>query len=482
MKKTRLGLGCLVSMATLLLFATSGQATDGNQTDAERIDALFALYDNPRSPGCSLAVVREGRTVFARGYGMADLERSVPLSTDSVFRIASTSKQFTAAAIVLLSQEGQLSLDDDVRRTVPELQERDPKVTLRQLIQHTSGVRDYLTLMWLAGKRDEDYSDDEVLAILGRQTQLNFAPGDEHLYSNSGYWLLSQVVLRATGESLREYAARAIFQPLGMADTHFHDDPAEIVARRALGYAPLAGGGFEISMTRLPMIGDGGVFTTVSDLALWDKNFYEPQVGGLDFLDVMHERAVLNDGEVLPYASGLSHGTYRGLPTVSHGGAFVGFRAQMLRFPEQRTTFICLCNRADANPTRLARKVADIVLEQALDPAEEESATSTKTDDEESALRLSATDRAAITGDFYCGELASTYHLTESENLLELSIGEHPPKPVEARTADLLRLENGSVSLALERGSDGTVTGFVLEAGRVKNIHFERIAVARKEH
>ncbi len=154
----------------------------------------------------------------------------------------------------------------------------------------------------------------------------------------------------------------------------------------------------------------------------------------------------------------------------------------MLRFPEQRTTFICLCNRADANPTRLARKVADIVLEQALDPAEEESATSTKTDDDESALRLSATERAAITGDFYCGELASTYHLTESENLLELSIGEHPPKPVEARTADLLRLENGSVSLALERGSDGTVTGVVLEAGRVKNIHFERIAVARKEH
>ncbi|MCZ6507034.1 MAG: serine hydrolase, partial [Acidobacteria bacterium] len=272
----------------------------------ERVDALFADYDNTRSPGCSLGIVRGGELTLARGYGMANLEHGVPLTARSIFRIGSTSKQFTAASIVLLAQEGKLRLDEDLRDHLPEMPGFDPPVTLRQLLHHTSVYRDYLTLMSIAGRRGDDfYTDADVLGMLSRQRELNFPPGNEYLYSNSGYWLLSQVVLRASDRSLREYAEARIFSPLAMNDTHFHDDHAEIVPNRASGYRPTEGGAFRISMTTLPMVGDGGVFTSVEDLTRWDRNFYTPVVGGSAFVEQMLERGVLNDGTVLDYALGL---------------------------------------------------------------------------------------------------------------------------------------------------------------------------------
>jgi hypothetical protein len=250
-----------------------------------------------------------------------------------------------------------------VRRFVPELPDYGHRITIRHLLTHTSGLRDYLTLWTLAGFDDADYTTGaEALSLIARQRSLNFRPGEQYLYSNSGYFLLSVIVERASGKSLVAYAHERLFAPLGMRHTRFNDDHGAIIANRATGYAPRADGGFSVNMSNYEQTGDGAVNTSVEDLLLWDENFYSGRVGGRRALELMQTTAVLADGRPLTYALGLRVEPYRGLPTVSHGGSWVGYRAELLRFPEQRFSVACLCNRSDANPSRLARRVADIYL------------------------------------------------------------------------------------------------------------------------
>lgn len=335
------------------------------------VDALFAEYDDPQSPGCALGVIRDGEFVYRRGYGMANLEYGIPLTSRSVFRIGSTSKQFTAASIVLLAQSGDLDLEAPVSRHFPEFPGWAGQMTVRHLVLHTSGIRDYLELAFLTGKSDDSdyYTDQWVLDLLARQQATNFAAGEQYLYSNSGYLLLAHIVQRVSGQSLREFAQARIFGPLGMGETHFHDDHRDIVPRRASGYAP-DDGGYRISMTTLDLVGDGGVFTTIDDLLAWDRNFYDNRLGGGDaFIERLTTPGRLNDGEALDYAFGLGVDLYRGLRRVAHGGSFVGFRAELVRFPDQRFSAAVLCNRADAPASQLALQVAQHYLVEHLEPA-----------------------------------------------------------------------------------------------------------------
>jgi CubicO group peptidase (beta-lactamase class C family) len=358
-------------VVTALLLASSWGRAQPLQDDGriEQVDALFKEWDRPGLPGCGLGIIEDGRFIYQRGYGMANLEYDIPISSPTVFRIGSVSKQFSAMAILLAAAEGTLSLDDDVRKYVPELPDYSQPVTIRQMLHHTSGLRDYIDVAYLAGKGEAGYdTDEEAVEILERQDQLNFTPGDEYLYSNSGYFLLSQIIARVTGQSLREYAAEKIFQPLGMSHTHFHDDTRGIVKNRATGYRPKKDDGFEISVSTIDVVGDGGIFTTVEDLARWDQNSYDKQVGGEALLTEMVTPGTLNGGEKLTYALGLGVTEYRGLAIEEHGGSWVGYRAGMLRFPEQKFSVICLCNRSDAEPTELARKIADIYLADQLQP------------------------------------------------------------------------------------------------------------------
>lgn len=329
----------------------------------DKVDELFAEWDKPVSSGCALGIIKNGKLIYKRGYGMANLEHNIPISSTTVFRIGSTSKQFTAMSIVLLAEQGKISLDDDIRKYLSEMPEYESPITIRHLIHHTSGIRDYLELMELAGMRDDDYyTDDEAVEMLARQKELNFKPGDEFLYSNSGYFLLSMIVKRASGKSLREFAEENIFKPLGMNNTHFHDDHTMIVKNRAAGYSPKKDNGYRINMTILGMVGDGGVFTTVEDLFLWDQNFYHNKLGGKDLINQVLTLGILNNGEKLNYAFGLEAIDYRGLKMISHGGSFAGFRAQMIRFPEQKFSVICLANLSTINPTKLCKQVADVYL------------------------------------------------------------------------------------------------------------------------
>jgi CubicO group peptidase (beta-lactamase class C family) len=453
--------------------ATVSLPADAQQPDGTAsVDSVFAIYDNTRSPGCALGVIRDGEFLLRRGYGMADLEHGTPISSATVFRIGSTSKQFTAAAMVLLEQEGKLSLDDDIRLHMPEIPEYGEPVTIRQL---------YLTLMYLSGLRDDDFfTDDEVVAMLARQRELNFPPGDQYLYSNSGYFLLSQIVKRVADVSLREYAEQRIFGPLGMQNTHFHDDHTEIVPDRAMGYAPAEGDGFRISMTTLGMIGDGGVFTSVDDLLKWDNFFYDstaavpPVPRYSDFWQSMLTRGVLSDGDTLDYALGLSHGKYRGLRTIRHSGGFVGFRAQMVRFPDERFSVICLCNLSRSNPTRLVRAVADVYLADLMDPAEAASEGRGGSEDEGPTQPATKpeTDLAAITGTYFSEELDTEYQITVDGDSLLLNVGNDMDGVLGASERDVLTRRD--LRFRFQRDSGGSVTGFLLDAGRVRNLWFAK--------
>lgn len=370
----------------------------GQFQESKAVDSIFSDWSKSDVPGCALGIIKDGELIYAKGYGLANMEYDIPNSDSSVFRIGSTSKQFTAACVILLAEQGKLSLDDNLKMIFPDFPDYAEKITIRHLLNHTSGIRDYLMIAYLKGLGDDDfYTDADVMNWLTNQSDLNFQPGDEFLYSNSGYWLLGQIVNKVSGKNMADFARDELFSPLGMNHTHFHNDHTQIVKNRASGYAPSDDKGYKISMTTLDMIGDGGIFTTINDIKKWDDAFYKSEVLSRKFWSMMTQKGILNSGEVIDYASGLDIGEYKGLKTIRHGGAFVGFRADLLRFPEQRLSIAIFANRSDANPSAMANSVADILLK---DDIIAYTATSqSKEDKNVSLIVLPDKDKLAL----YCG-------------------------------------------------------------------------------
>jgi CubicO group peptidase (beta-lactamase class C family) len=340
------------------------------QQDQARVDQIFAEYDHSKTPGCELGVIRNGAFIYRKGYGAASLELEVPLSAQSVFYMGSVSKQFTAASVVLAAQQGFFSLDDNIRKFIPELPDYGQPVTMRQMLHHTSGFRDVLGLLELSGRSALDrHSSDELIDLIVRQKALNFKPGAEYLYSNTNYFLLAEVIKRTTKKSLAVFAAENIFKPLGMTHTRFYDDSTLVLPGRVPAYEPGGQGDFKVNWsTNFAMVGAGGLMSRLDDLLLWDRNFYDNRLGNGSFLAEMQTRGVLNDGRQITYALGLVMDSYRGLPVVEHSGSLLGYQTEILRFPEQRFTVVCLCNLSSANPTSFAHRIADIYLEKSLQP------------------------------------------------------------------------------------------------------------------
>ena len=330
----------------------------------QKVDQIFSVYDKPGSPGCSLGFIRNNDFAYRKAYGSANLELGVPLSSQSVFYMGSVSKQFTAASVVLAAEQGYLSLDDDVHKYIPELPDYGHVVTLRQMIHQTSGFRDFFTLLSLSGHDVADFnSPEDIFKIVARQKGLNNIPGDEWIYSNTNYFLLGMVVKRATKKSLAEFAAENIFKPLRMSHTLFYDDRTLVVAGRVAAYDSGGPDSFRVDWsTTYEVVGGGGLMSTVDDLLLWDRNFYSNRLGKGTLVQELQTPGVLNNGNKISYAMGLDLGDYRGLPIVEHGGALFGYRTELLRFPEQELTVICLCNIENAVPENLAREVADLYL------------------------------------------------------------------------------------------------------------------------
>jgi CubicO group peptidase (beta-lactamase class C family) len=465
-----LGLGLVVLTAS-----ACGPAP--RQPPEHGIDAIFAEYDRDDSPGCAVGVIREGAFVFRKGYGMASLELGVPNTTKTVFYVGSVSKQLVAASVALAARQGHLSLDDDIREHLPEMPDYGAPITVRHLIHHTSGLRDYLALMHMAGMRYEDvHTDGELVALVARQKALNFPPGEEHLYSNSGYFLLSEIVERATGQSLREFARENIFGPLGMTHTHFHDDRTEVVPGRAMAYEADDEGGFRLLWyLNFDKVGSGGLLTSVEDLLLWDRAFYSDPLGGGGFVEQLLERGVLNDGTTLDYAFALEHGEHRGLWTIAHAGAFMGFRAQLLRFPDERVSVVALCNVAGAEPDRLAREVADIVLADrvgAPTPPEPGSGDEELAGDE--AFVPSTETLEGYAGRYFSDELQATYTLSVADGALTLQRGRLDSVVLEPVAEGELRADG--LRVVFRDGERGRAATLTVHAGRVRDVRFVRVA------
>ncbi len=324
------------------------------------VDWLFAHW-GPATPGCTIAVARDGRTVLDRAYGMADLEHDIANTPATRFEAGSVSKQFTAAAILMLAEQGRLSLADDVRRFVPELPDYGARITIDQLLNHTSGLRDWGSVAALAGwpRGEAAYTQADAIAIIARQRSLNYEPGAEYSYTNSGYNLLTLIVERAGGATLAAFTRARLFEPFGMAATEWRDDFRRIVPNRAIAYAR-SRAGFAQEMPFEDAYGNGGLITTTGDLLIWNEALMGGRLG--PFVTAELERlGMLSDGRAITYARGLFVDRHRGLREVSHGGATGGYRAWLGFYPEVRLSVAMLCNAANADRD-VARGVADLYL------------------------------------------------------------------------------------------------------------------------
>lgn len=336
------------------------------------VDQLLSGYDRRDSPGAVVGVVRSGELVFVKGYGMANLEYDVPNTEQTVFHMASVSKQFAAFAVALLAQQGKLSLDDDIRKHLPEIPDFGTPITIRHLIHHTSGLRDQWSLWTMAGGRMDDViTQENLLALVRRQTELNFTPGSEHLYSNTGYSLLAEIVERVTGEGFGEWLKKTVFDPLGMTHTQIYDDHERIVKRRAYSYRQSPEGGYRKSVLSYANQGATSLFTTAGDLARWLGNFHTGRVGGPALIGQMQQRGVLNDGDTIAYAFGITVDEHRGLRRIQHGGADAGYRTMLAYYPELDAGVVVLSNVASFDVRGTAREVAESFFGEKMQPAEE---------------------------------------------------------------------------------------------------------------
>jgi CubicO group peptidase (beta-lactamase class C family) len=466
------------------IFLTGSGFAGAQEKSTKAVDELFVDLTKPGSPGCALAVARGGKIIYENGYGLANIEEGVAITPQTVFDIGSTSKQFTSASILLLEKQGKLSLQDDVRKYVPEIPDYGHKITILHLLNHTSGLRDYLTLFDLAGvNTDSVTTDDDALAIIARQKAPNFEPGSEWLYSNSGFFLLSVIVKRASGKTLRDFAAENIFEPLQMNQTVIRNDHTQLVPGRALAYNPNeAGTGFTLGVSYFEQTGDGALHTSVEDLLKWDENFYSGKVGGKAFLEEIQEPGKLNSGKMLDYARGLFVGKYRGLQFVDHGGSWGGYRAELLRFPEQHFSVACLCNLGNADPDRRAQQVADVFLAAEMKEPKRAAESNRTRHEKKVSVEIAAEKLGAYSGNFRSEELLATYKIGVADGKLmvqSIQSGDavvHSSQRVVLRAVgpDTFVADEEGLELVFARDAKGEVSGFRLDAGRTKGLVFQR--------
>ncbi|HEU5468058.1 MAG TPA: serine hydrolase [Steroidobacteraceae bacterium] len=452
--KRRVTSACLLCAFAL---AAATQAGAAPSVDESTIDALFSEWTQD-TPGCAVGVAENGRILLEKAYGLADLEHGVPNRPDTIFEAGSVSKQFTAAAVLLLARDGKLALDDPVRKHIPELPDYAAPVTIRQMLHHTSGLRDWGSIEWIAGwpRGTRVYTHAHVLDILARQQRLNFPPGTHWSYSNSGYNLAVILASRVAGESFAEFTRKQIFEPLGMTRTSWRDDYTRIVKDRAIAYAA-TGGRYAQDMPFENVHGNGGLLTTVGDLLRWNANFESLKVGEAEFLRQMQTSGVLGTGGETGYGFGLAVGRYKGLSEIRHSGTTASYRAYLARYPEQRLSVALLCNAGDSMPRQTVHAVADLYLADVLKP-----------EPPPTPARLSSAELERLVGLYRNDVRGDTFRIE--------------------REGDALRLGDGTalVAYSQQRLTDGE--GFFIEVdhsgsgnmddGRGENIPIRRVAQA----
>ncbi len=446
-----------------------------NEIVIPEIDSLLQHQIKEGSPGCVVGVIKDGEFIHKKAYGLANLDFDIPLTTSSVFRIASTSKQFTAANIFLLVEQGKISLNDDIRKYLDSFPFYGDTIKVKHLIHHTSGLRDYTGLMYLCGLEDDyQYTPNDLYQLTIRQKELDFKPGTQFSYSNTGYFLLSKIVESVTGTTLNEYAQTNLFTPLKMKNTHFHDNHKMIVKNRAYGYS-YGKDAYEISMSNNDIVGDGGIFTTLDDLKLWDANFYSHKVGGIDWHEKMITPGKLNDGSAIPYAGGLFIRDYRGLKKINHAGWYAGFKSSMAQYPEAKTSIIILANSPNLKPPILTNQIAQIVLKDKLAP---------KVSSKKKRLPDNAKNKIqseipkdimkALAGEYFSSELNFWYQIFIKEDKLFCKRGNNKLEQLRFINKDLLMVDK-YITLSPKWEEGNQISAFTLSVGDSRNILFEKV-------
>ena len=431
-----------------------------------RVDQLFTPWDRIDSPGAAIAVVRDGELIYTKGYGAANLEYDIPITPATVFHMASVSKQFTAYAIAALAQEGRLSLDDDIRKHLPEVPDFGVKITIRHLIHHTSGLRDQWNLLVMAGWRMDDViTKEHVLKLVQHQKELNFTPGAEYLYCNTGYTLMAEIVARITGQPFPQWAEENIFKPLNMKNTLFYDDHQKIVANRAYSYGNAEGGSFRKSVLSYANVGATSLFTTAKDLSRWAMNFNDPVTCDRDLIELMEQRGVLNNGDTISYAFGQGIGTYKGLRLIGHSGGDAGYRTYLGRFPRQKFAVMVLSNLGSFNPSSMAFKIADIFLEDLLveDEADEKQAS----DQTRIAIDPALLEEYAGIYEIQPGMLVT---IARSGSRLMGQIPGTPRVELAPMTVSRFRIEGENVEITFQRDESGQVDRLIVLQGEEETI------------
>jgi CubicO group peptidase (beta-lactamase class C family) len=465
----------VMQAAIMLLVMLAGSASAQQPADVSaRVDSVFQQWAGPGTPGCAVGVAREGAVLLARAWGMADLEFDIPNTPSTIFEAGSVSKQFAAAAILLLAERGRLSLDDDVRRYVPELPDYGTPITIRQLMTHTSGLRDWGSLAGIAGwgRGDRTHTHDHVIDILSRQRGLNFTPGSAYSYSNSGYNLMAVIVDRVSGMSFAEFSRRYIFEPLGMHATQWRDDYRRIVRGRSAAYSQ-RGGNWSIDRPIEHVHGNGGLLTTVADLLTWNRALAEGRVGGPAFVQTMRTTQLLTNGERIAYAAGVFIDELDGVAEVSHTGSTAGYRAFLAHYPAQQLDVALLCNAGNVNPGRVGRQVARLYLGDALRPAAAAGTAADPAAPRDPPPVYSADQLAAFAGEYYSPDVETALRVVVEDGQLVLHRRPATRMVLSATAPD--QFESGLGRITFLRDGQGRITQLSVRQARVYDLRFDRV-------
>ena len=448
-----------------------------------KLDSLFSDY-NSKTTGVSVAVIKNGTIIFNKGYGMANLEYNIPIKPNTVFNIGSVSKQFTAFSIYLLEKQGKLSLEDDIRKYIPELSDFGNKITIKHLCYHTSGLRDLVFLLPLAGwNLDDVITQKQAIKIISNQKELNFKPGSQFSYSNTGYILLAEIIKRVTNQSFAEYTKENIFQPLGMNETQFYDDYTKIIHNRAYSYQ-LENGEYKKVVSSSSYVGSTNLFTTVLDLSKWVSNFENPIVGDVELIKEFNQPALLDngersvltviDGETIYHAKGQFFRDYKGLRLYNHTGGHAGFMSYLVRFPEKRFSVILLSNDASFDRLGKGLAIADLYLKDDLKYRKPyEKVITNKNEDTVKPLNLNLTE---FIGNYISDELSISYQIKLKDNKLIILNNRMDDIRLTETNKDTF---SGSIYFPIELEftrniKNKEIIGFRISNYRAKNIKFKK--------
>jgi CubicO group peptidase (beta-lactamase class C family) len=437
------------------------------------VNAVFARWDSTTSPGCAVGIDRAGQPRFTRAWGRADLEYDIPNTPETIFESGSIAKQFTAAATVVLALDGKLELEDDVRKYVPELPSYEKPITIRHLLNHTSGLRDWGDIAQMSGwpRGSRVHTHDHVLDILTRQRTLNYPPGQRYSYTNSGYNLLAIIVSRVSGQPFATFSQERLFTPLGLTSTQWRDDYRRIVKGRAQAYSRAQGGQWQLEMPFENVHGNGGLLTTVGDLLTWTAMLEKPTPQWKAMVDSLHVRGRLTNGDTISYALGLSIEDYRGLRVVEHSGATAGYRTDLLRFPRRGLAVAVLCNAAPATAVQYAYQLVDSLLGPALGPVVASNDQGPRSD---TTMAIPPADLAAYAGTYYSPDVETILEISVANNALMLF--RRPATRVALRQVATDRFTAAGNRVWFTRDASGRVNALHVASGRAYDVVFERRA------